>query len=106
MLLAAGDEAVEHSEGVTHRAVAEDGDLVDELFVRGVLLFLEDVFEVLGDVGGGDVAKRWQRDWMVAGTLCASVVQRMNLTCSGGSSMVLSSALNAAVESMWTSSMM
>ena len=51
-------------------------------------------------------SNRWQRDWIVAGTLCGSVVQRMNFTCSGGSSMVLSSALNAAVESMWTSSMM
>jgi hypothetical protein len=34
------------------------------------------------------------------------VVANMNFTCAGGSSRVLSSALNAAVESMWTSSMM
>ena len=35
-----------------------------------------------------------------------SVVQKMNFTCPGGSSSVLSRALNAWVVSMWTSSMM
>ncbi|AKF85418.1 hypothetical protein MFUL124B02_11995 [Myxococcus fulvus 124B02] len=49
---------------------------------------------------------RWQRDRMVSGSLCASVVAKMNFTCPGGSSSVLSSALNAAPDSMWTSSMM
>ena len=43
---------------------------------------------------------------MVAGTLCSSVVARMNIRCSGGSSRIFSSALNAAMESMCTSSMM
>ena len=43
---------------------------------------------------------------MVAGSFCGSVVARMNTTCAGGSSSVLSNALNAAVESMCTSSMM
>ena len=51
-------------------------------------------------------AKRWQRERMVAGTLCSSVVARMNIRCSGGSSKIFSSALNAAMESMCTSSMM
>ena len=51
-------------------------------------------------------AKRWQRERIVAGTLCSSVVARMNSRCSGGYSMIFSSALNAAVDSMWTSSMM
>lgn len=37
--------------------------------------------------------------------LCGSVVAKMNLTCSGGSSRVFRRALNAALESMWTSSM-
>ena len=41
----------------------------------------------------------------MAGTLCSSVVARMNIRCSGGSSSVLSSALNAEVDSMCTSSM-
>ena len=49
---------------------------------------------------------RWQRDRMVAGTLCSSVVARMNSRCSGGSSMIFSRALKASRESMWTSSMM
>jgi hypothetical protein len=49
---------------------------------------------------------RWQRERMVSGSLCASVVAKMNFTCPGGSSSVLRSALNAAPESMWTSSMM
>lgn len=50
--------------------------------------------------------KRWHRERMVAGTLCSSVVARMNIRCSGGSSMVFSRALKAWVDSMWTSSMM
>ena len=48
---------------------------------------------------------RWQRDRMVAGTFWISVVAKMKITWAGGSSSVFSSALNAAVESMCTSSM-
>ena len=48
--------------------------------------------------------KRWQRESMVAGSLCTSVVAKMNSACSGGSSRVFSSALNAPPESMCTSS--
>ena len=48
---------------------------------------------------------RWQRESIVAGTLLSSVVARMNTRCSGGSSRIFSSALNAAVDSMCTSSM-
>ncbi len=51
-------------------------------------------------------SKRWQREWMVSGTFCGSVVHRMNTTWEGGSSSVFNSALKAAVESMCTSSMM
>src|SRR5207249_11261475 len=43
---------------------------------------------------------------MVWGILCASVVAKTKTTWAGGSSNVLSRALNAAVDSMWTSSMM
>ena len=50
--------------------------------------------------------KRWQRERMVAGTLWSSVVARMNIRCSGGSSRIFSRALKAEIESMWTSSMM
>ena len=42
-------------------------------------------------------SKRWQRDSTVTGTLRISVVAKMNLACGGGSSNVLSSALNAVV---------
>ena len=48
----------------------------------------------------------WQRESMVAGNLCGSVVASMNTAWAGGSSSVLSSALKAPVESMCTSSMM
>ena len=51
-------------------------------------------------------SKRWQREWIVSGTLCGCVVHRMKTVWLGGSSMVLRSALNAEAESMWTSSMM
>ena len=51
-------------------------------------------------------SNRWQRDWMVAGTFCTSVVARMKMTCSGGSSMIFSRAFTAPGESMWHSSMM
>ena len=45
-----------------------------------------------------------QRDRMVIGSFCGSVVASMNLTCGGGSSSVFSSALKAPLLSMWTSS--
>ena len=51
-------------------------------------------------------SKRWQRERIVSGILCGSVVARTNTTCGGGSSRVLSRALNASLVSMWTSSMM
>jgi hypothetical protein len=46
----------------------------------------------------------WQRDMIVSGTLCVSVVARMNFTCLGGSSSILSNALNAHLLNMCTSS--
>jgi hypothetical protein len=39
----------------------------------------------------------WQRDAMVVGILCDSVVQSMKTTHSGGSSSVLSNALKASL---------
>ncbi len=48
----------------------------------------------------------WLRERIVSGTLCACVVAMMKSTRGGGSSKVFSSALKAAGESMWTSSMM
>ena len=45
-------------------------------------------------------SNRWQRLRMVGRTFSGSVVAKMNFTCGGGSSSVLSKALKAAVESM------
>src|SRR6185437_6483110 len=45
-----------------------------------------------------------QRDRMVIGTFCTSVVAKTNIACNGGSSSVFSMALNADLESMCTSS--
>ena len=50
-------------------------------------------------------SKRCTRERMVSGIFWGSVVHSTNTTCDGGSSSVLSSALKAAVVSMWTSSM-
>jgi len=46
----------------------------------------------------------WQRDKIVIGILCASVVAKIKITYSGGSSNVFNKALNAPVESICTSS--
>ncbi len=51
-------------------------------------------------------SKRWQRDRIVSRIFCGSVVHRTKMPRLGGSSSVLSSALNACVVSMWNSSMM
>jgi len=55
--------------------------------------------------GNPPQVERWQRERIVGSTFCGSVVAKMNFTCAGGSSSVLSSALNACVVSMSTSSM-
>ena len=49
---------------------------------------------------------RWQRESTVNGIFSGFVVAKMKRLRGGGSSRVFSSALKAAVESMWTSSMM
>ena len=46
----------------------------------------------------------WHLEIIVGNILVASVVAKINFTCSGGSSSVLRRALNAAFESMCTSS--
>ena len=50
-------------------------------------------------------SNRWQREIIVGSIFVASVVAKINFTCSGGSSRVLSSALKAGVDNMCTSSM-
>ena len=49
-------------------------------------------------------SKHWQRELMVAGILSGSVVAKMKMTPSGGSSRVFNRALKAPLESIWTSS--
>ena len=61
------------------------------------------VMRVVGIVRNSNTC---ERDRIVSGILCSSVVAIMKTTCGGGSSMDLSSALNDGVESWWTSSMM
>ena len=51
-------------------------------------------------------SKCWARLRMVGSTFCGSVVASTNVTWAGGSSSVFSSAFDAAVDSMWTSSRM
>src|SRR5438309_9288242 len=51
-------------------------------------------------------SKSWQREEIVSGTLCSSVVAMMKTTFGGGSSIVLSNALNALSDNMCISSMM
>ena len=51
-------------------------------------------------------SKVWQRERIVGRILCFSVVASMNIACAGGSSSVFRKALKAAVESIWTSSIM
>jgi len=46
----------------------------------------------------------WHLDIIVSGTLCVSVVAKINFTNSGGSSNIFKSALNAHLESICTSS--
>ncbi|RIH75567.1 hypothetical protein Mterra_03966 [Calidithermus terrae] len=50
--------------------------------------------------------KCWVRERMVGGMRSGSVVAKMKITCSGGSSSVLSSALKALLDIMWASSRM
>jgi len=50
----------------------------------------------MSSTGIGLRSKRWQREMIVGSTFCTSVVAKTNFTCGGGSSRVLSKALNAA----------
>ena len=51
-------------------------------------------------------ANDWQRPLIVSSSLCGSVVQSTNTTCSGGSSSVFRSAFEASVVSECASSRM
>ena len=103
-----GEDLVEQGLGVTHATVGQPGDEVQRLAVRGRALGLTMRASLPAIVASARRLKswRWVRLMIVGGTLWVSVVARMKTTCSGGSSISLSSALNACVLSMWTSSMM
>ena len=45
-------------------------------------------------------SNRWQREMIVGNIFVASVVAKINFTCSGGSSSVFSSALKAAFDNI------
>ena len=49
-------------------------------------------------------SKHWHLEIIVVGTLCKSVVAKINITCSGGSSSVFNKALNAPIDNICTSS--
>ena len=104
-----GDRLVEQRQAVAHRAGRLPRDQTDRLG-RGVdLLGAQDLGRGASVSRAVEISlksKRWQRDRIVAGILCTSVVAKTNTTCGGGSSSVLSSALNECADSMWTSSMM
>ena len=58
----------------------------------------------IASMGTRRKSKRWQREVMVAGISCSSVVARMKMAWGGGSSSVFRRALKAPVVSMCTSS--
>ena len=117
ILAAEGLAADEHAIAIVAREAA--GSMRDALTLLDQIVAFSGG-KLVGDPTDGNLAKwpaifaagmfrksnRWQRLWMVAGTLCGSVVHSTNFTCAGGSSIVLRRALNAGVVSMCTSSMM
>jgi hypothetical protein len=56
--------------------------------------------------GSSENSKCWVRDRIVGRTIWGSVVASTKMTWSGGSSSVLSSAVEASFVNMWTSSTM
>ena len=62
---------------------------------------------ILSEISSGESrwkSNRWHRETIVVGSLWISVVAKMKTTWGGGSSKIFKNALNAPVESMWTSS--
>ena len=107
---AQGDRLVQQREPVAHRAVGGPCDQRQRRrrSPRSPPLRAMPV-EVGGEASPGLTrrrSKRWQRDSTVTGTLRISVVAKMKITCSGGSSRVFKRPLKAWRESMCTSSMM
>ena len=102
------DDLLQQVDGVAKAAGGAAGYQLQPLSRAGDLLLLADVGEpVDGRLSGmRRKSKRWQREPMVAGILCGSVVARTKMTCGGGSSSVFRRALKPRSVSMCTSSMM
>ena len=101
-------ELFERADGVAKAALGvprdlEHGGFVD-LDISAAATWLST--RAMSWTRGRRKSKRWQRERMVAGILCASVVASTKTTCGGGSSSVFSRALKASLVSMWTSSTM
>ena len=98
LLAAEREELLQQRLAVAHRAGGPAGDDLQR-FGLGLDAFgRADLLQAARRstaVSIGAKSNRWQRERTVIGILSASVVQKMNFTCSGGSSSVLSSALNA-----------
>ena len=99
-----------HLSSILSASLAAPSDNVAIRFNAGsvicILLSLHTIF-ILFIKSSFDIflkSNLWHLESIVVSNFCGSVVASINFTCSGGSSRVLSSALNAPVESMWTSS--
>ena len=103
---AEGDELVEQRQRVAHAAVRGLRDQANGGRLGGDLLRLEHLARcsLISAIGRRLRLNCRQRDSTVTGSFCGSVVASRNFTCGGGSSSVLSSALNECVDSMCTSS--
>jgi hypothetical protein len=96
------DRLIEDREPVARRPFGGGGDHGERLVLGLDAFFLADVGEMLREqvVGMRRKSKRWHRESTVTGSLSTSVVANRNFTWAGGSSSVLSKALNALRLSM------
>src|SRR3989338_5057600 len=86
----------EHTFGISKRAVGKKCDYRNTIFIERVFFTFQNCFDALADL--------CVRERIVSGTFSSSVVAKINIACSGGSSSVFKSALNASLVSMCTSS--
>ena len=104
-----GRHLVEDRQGVAGRATAPPDGEVERVVPDVEMGVVADLGEESSDRVSGPSSRNskcWVRLRMVGRTFCGSVVASTKTTWAGGSSSVFSSALDAAVESMWTSSTM
>ena len=109
LVAAKGHELIEHRLGVAHPPFRAARDGIGRLGRKRSIFSFPAISSKWPEISAGGMrfrSKRWQRERMVVGTFCTSVVAKKNFTCPGGSSRVLSSALKDEAESMCTSSTM